>query len=80
MSLLTGCVPQAVKVAVINLWIKRPLLIQMLLLITSYQTFISKTLEEAVANQLCDDWDRNDLLENLQSGFRTITETAVNSY
>uniref|UniRef100_A0A3P8VZQ2 Reverse transcriptase domain-containing protein n=1 Tax=Cynoglossus semilaevis TaxID=244447 RepID=A0A3P8VZQ2_CYNSE len=82
MSLLSGCVPEAFKIAVIKPLLKKPSLDAGTL--ANYRPisnlpFISKILEKAVASQLCDHLHDNNLFEKFQSGFRThhSTETAL---
>ncbi len=81
-SLLTGCVPQSFKVAVLKALLKKPTLNPEVL--ANYRPisklpFLSKTLEKVVANQLCDFLQSNNLFEVFQSGFRMhhSTETAL---
>ena len=82
LSLLTGYVPQSFKVAVIKPLLKKPTLDSGVL--ANYRPisnlpFLSKILEKAVANQLCDFLHNNSLYEDFQSGFRVhhSTETAL---
>ena len=82
LSLVTGYVPQSFKVAVIKPLLKKPTLDSAVL--TNYRPisnlpFLSKILEKAVANQLCDFLHNNSLFEDFQSGFRAhhSTETAL---
>ena len=82
MPLLTGYVPQSFKVAVIKPLLKKPSLDPGVL--ANYRPisnlpFLSKILEKAVANQLCDYLQSNGLFEKFQSGFRAhhSTETAL---
>lgn len=82
MSLLTGYVPQSFKVAVIKPLLKKPTLDPEVL--ANYRPisnlpYLSKILEKAVANQLCDFLRSNSLYEDFQSGFRAhhSTETAL---
>ena len=75
LSLVTGYVPQSFKVAVIKPLLKKPSLDSGVL--ANYRPisnlpFLSKILEKAVANQLCDFLDNNSLFEDFQSGFRGI--------
>uniref|UniRef100_A0A3Q3R4Q7 Reverse transcriptase domain-containing protein n=1 Tax=Monopterus albus TaxID=43700 RepID=A0A3Q3R4Q7_MONAL len=82
LSLLTGYVPQAFKLAVIKPLLKKPTLDPGVLANyrpISNRPFISKILEKAVAKQLCDHLHKNDLFEDFQSGFRVhhSTETAL---
>ena len=82
LSLLSGYVPQSFKVAVIKPLLKKPTLDPEVL--ANYRPisnlpFLSKILEKAVANQLCDFLHNNSLFEDFQSGFRVhhSTETAL---
>ena len=82
LSLVTGYVPQAFKVAVIKPLLKKPTLDPDVL--ANYRPisnlpFISKILERTVANQLCEHLEKNSLFEEFQSGFRVhhSTETAL---
>ncbi|KAK2879923.1 hypothetical protein Q8A73_023735, partial [Channa argus] len=82
LSLETGYVPQAYKVAVIKPLLKKPCLDPGVL--ANYRPisnlpFISKIIEKVVAKQLCDHLHRNNLYEDFQSGFRVhhSTETAL---
>uniref|UniRef100_A0A3Q3JNC3 Reverse transcriptase domain-containing protein n=1 Tax=Monopterus albus TaxID=43700 RepID=A0A3Q3JNC3_MONAL len=85
LSLLTGYVPQAFKLAVIKPLLKKPTLDPGVL--ANYRPisnlpFISKILEKAVAKQLCDHLHKNDLFSvsvGFQSGFRVhhSTKTAL---
>ncbi|KAM7366739.1 hypothetical protein PAMP_014689 [Pampus punctatissimus] len=82
LSLLSGYVPQSFKIAVIKPLLKKTTLDQEIL--ANYRPisnlpFLSKVLEKAVANQLCDFLHTNSLFEEFQSGFRVnhSTETAL---
>ena len=82
LPLLTGYVPRSFKVAVIKPLLKKPSLDPGVL--ANYRPisnlpFLSKILEKAVANQLCDYLQSNGLFEKFQSGFRAhhSTETAL---
>lgn len=82
MSVSTGYVPQSFKLAVIKPLLKKPTLDSGTL--ANYRPisnlpFISKILEKAIANQLCDFLHNNSLFEDFQSGFRVhhSTETAL---
>ena len=82
LSLLTSYVPQSLKVAVIELLLKKPTLDPGVL--ANYQpisnlSFIFKVLEKIVAAQLYDHLHRNNLFEEFQSGVKTqySTETAL---
>ena len=82
LSLLSGYVPQSFKTAVIKPLLKKTTLDQEIL--ANYRPisnlpFLSKILEKAVANQLCDFLHTNSLFEEFQSGFRVnhSTETAL---
>ena len=82
LSLVSGYVPQAFKVAVIKPLLKKPTLDPGIL--ANYRPisnlpFLSKILEKIVAKQLCGFLDSNNLFEKFQSGFRThhSTETAL---
>ena len=82
LSLSTGYVPHAFKVAVIKPLLKKPTLDPSVL--ANYRpisnlTFLSKILEKIVASQLCDFLTDNSLFEDFQSGFRAhhSTETAL---
>uniref|UniRef100_A0AAQ5ZSU8 Reverse transcriptase domain-containing protein n=1 Tax=Amphiprion ocellaris TaxID=80972 RepID=A0AAQ5ZSU8_AMPOC len=82
LSLVTGYVPQAFKVAIIKPLLKKPTLDPDVLVNyrpISNLPFLSKILERTVANQLCEHLQRNSLFEELQSGFRVhhSTETAL---
>ena len=73
LSLVTGYVPQSFKVAVIKPLLKKPTLDSGVL--ANYRPisnlpFLSKILEKAVSNQLCDFLHNNSLFEDFQSGFR----------
>ena len=75
MCLVTGYVPQSFKVAVIKPLLKKPTLDSDVL--ANYRPisnlpFLSNILQKAVANQLCDFLDNNNLFETFQSGFRGI--------
>ena len=75
LSLVTGYVPQSFKVAVIKPLLKKPTLDSGVL--ANYRPisnlpFLSKILEKAVSNQLCDFLHNNSLFEDFQSGFRGI--------
>ncbi len=81
-SLLTGCVPQSFKVAVLKPLLKKPTLDPEVL--ANYRPvsnlpFLSKIFEKVVANQLCNFLQSNSLFEVFQSGFRMhhSTETAL---
>ena len=82
MSLVTGYVPQSFRVAVVKPLLKKPTLDSGIL--GNYRPisnlpFLSKILEKAVAKQLCDFLQNNNLFECFQSGFRAhhSTETAL---
>ena len=82
LSLLTGYVPQTFKIAVIKPLLKKATLDPDIL--ANYRPisnlpFVSKILEKAVANQLCEYLRINGLFEDFQSGFRLnhSTETAL---
>ena len=82
LSLVTGYVPQSFKVAVIKPLLKKPTLDSEVLAnyrAISNPPFLSKILEKAVDNQLCNFLHSNSLFENFQSGFRAhhSTETAL---
>src|SRR4029434_10377590 len=82
LSLQSGYVPPALKVAVIRPLLKKPTLDPEVL--ANYRpisnlAFLSKVLEKAVASQLQDHLKHNNLFEKFQSGFRSAhsTETAL---
>ena len=69
LSLVTGYVPQFVKVAVIKPLLKKPTLDSEVLANyrpTSNLPFLSKILEKAVSNQLCNFLHSNSLFEDFQ--------------
>ena len=81
-SLLSGCVPQCFKQALVRPFLKKPSLDQNML--KNYRpvsnlSFLSKLLERVVLLQLTDHVSRNDLLERNQSAYRQnhSTETAL---
>ncbi|XP_078147037.1 uncharacterized protein LOC144542992 [Centroberyx gerrardi] len=82
LSLQTGSVPSALKVAVIRPLLKKPTLDPEVL--ANYRpisnlAFLSKVLEKVVVCQLQDHLKHNNLFEKFQSGFRSAhsTETAL---
>uniref|UniRef100_UPI003AB0FBBA 1-phosphatidylinositol 4,5-bisphosphate phosphodiesterase beta-1-like n=1 Tax=Centroberyx gerrardi TaxID=166262 RepID=UPI003AB0FBBA len=82
LSLQTGSVPSALKVAVIRPLLKKPTLDPEVL--ANYRpisnlAFLSKVLEKVVVSQLQDHLKHNNLFEKFQSGFRSAhsTETAL---
>ena len=82
LSLQSGCVSPALKVAVIRPLLKKPTLDPEVL--ANYRpisnlAFLSKVLEKVVASQLQDHLKHNNLFEKFQSGFRLAhsTETAL---
>ena len=82
LSLQSGYVPPALKVAVIRPLLKKPTLDPEVL--ANYRpisnlAFLSKVLEKVVASQLQDHLKHNNLFEKFQSGFRSAhsTETAL---
>ncbi|XP_046874025.1 LOW QUALITY PROTEIN: uncharacterized protein LOC124466282 [Hypomesus transpacificus] len=82
LSLQSGCVPPALKVAVIRPLLKKPTLDAEVLAnyrLISILAFLSKVLEKVIASQLKDNLKHNILYEQFQSGFCSAhsTETAV---
>ena len=81
LSLQSGCVPPALKVAVIRPLLKKPTLDAEVLAnyrLISILAFLSKVLEKVIASQLKDNLKHNILYEQFQSGFCSAhsTETA----
>ncbi len=81
-SLISGCVPEELKIATVQPLLKKPSL--NLAVENNYRPisklpFISKIIEKAVAKQLLKVVNENNIFEKYQSGFRAdhSTETAL---